>query len=127
MKRAGRAIWTAAAVLALCLTVLQNVVLAPHSFTNIAAVQYTDGTALVAQYRGDGLVVEQVTPEGVVTHSFSVGERRSGQLVTLSDMAARQPITEFELLAVRGVGEAKARRYGGAFLEEIKRYLQEKA
>lgn len=88
MKRAGRAIWTAAAVLALCLTVLQNVVLAPHSFTNIAAVQYTDGTALVAQYRGDGLVVEQVTPEGVVTHSFSVGERRSGQLVTLSDMAA---------------------------------------
>ena len=42
-------------------------------------------------------------------------------------MAARQPITEFELLAVRGVGEAKARRYGGAFLEEIKRYLQEKA
>ena len=46
---------------------------------------------------------------------------------TLSDMAARQPITEFELLAVRGVGEAKARRYGGAFLEEIKRYLQEKA
>ena len=46
---------------------------------------------------------------------------------TLSDMAARQPITEFELLAVRGVGEAKAKRYGEAFLEEIKRYLQEKA
>ena len=28
---------------------------------------------------------------------------------------------------IKGVGEAKAKRYGEAFLEEIKRYLQEKA
>ncbi|MDO4270625.1 MAG: DNA helicase RecQ [Eubacteriales bacterium] len=44
---------------------------------------------------------------------------------TLSDMAARKPITEFELLSVRGVGEAKANRYGEAFLEEIKDYLRD--
>lgn len=43
----------------------------------------------------------------------------------LSDMAARRPITEYDFLAVRGVGEAKARRYGEAFLEEIKAYLRE--
>lgn len=46
---------------------------------------------------------------------------------TLADMAARQPITEFELLAVRGVGEAKARRYGSAFLDAIKDYLRDGA
>ena len=45
---------------------------------------------------------------------------------TLADMAARQPITEFELLTVRGVGEAKARRYGDAFLDAIKDYLRDK-
>lgn len=43
---------------------------------------------------------------------------------TLADMAARQPITEFEFLEVRGVGEAKANRYGEIFLEEIKSYLR---
>ncbi|MDY3618358.1 DNA helicase RecQ [Agathobaculum sp.] len=46
---------------------------------------------------------------------------------TLSDMAARQPITEFEFLACRGVGEAKAAKYGEAFLEEIKAFLREQA
>lgn len=45
---------------------------------------------------------------------------------TLADMAVRQPITEFELLTVRGVGEAKARRYGDAFLDAIKDYLRDK-
>ena len=45
---------------------------------------------------------------------------------TLADMAARQPITKFELLTVRGVGEAKARRYGDAFLDAIKDYLRDK-
>lgn len=45
---------------------------------------------------------------------------------TLADMAARQPITEFELLTVRGVGEARARRYGDAFLDAIKDYLRDK-
>lgn len=43
---------------------------------------------------------------------------------TLADMAARQPVTEFEFLEVRGVGEAKANRYGEIFLEEIKSYLR---
>ena len=46
---------------------------------------------------------------------------------TLSDMAARRPTTEGELLDVRGVGEAKARRYGKEFLEEIRQYLAESA
>ena len=44
----------------------------------------------------------------------------------LSDMAARKPITAEEFLEVRGVGEAKADRYGVPFLETIKAYLREK-
>ena len=44
---------------------------------------------------------------------------------TLSDMAARRPTSEGALLEVRGVGEAKARRYGADFLEEIRNYLEE--
>ena len=43
----------------------------------------------------------------------------------LSDMAARKPITAEEFMEVRGVGAAKAGRYGDAFLETIKAYLQE--
>ena len=39
---------------------------------------------------------------------------------TLADMAARQPKSEYELLGVRGVGEAKARRYGAEFVDCIR-------
>lgn len=46
---------------------------------------------------------------------------------TLADMAARQPKNRMELLAVRGVGEAKAHRYGEEFLEEIAAYQRENA
>lgn len=38
---------------------------------------------------------------------------------TLQDMAARRPRTMEEFLAVSGVGEVKARRYGAAFLQAI--------
>lgn len=41
---------------------------------------------------------------------------------TLADMAARMPKTMAEFLTVSGVGEAKARRYGTAFLLEIEKY-----
>ena len=44
---------------------------------------------------------------------------------TLADMAARQPKSEYELLGVRGVGEAKARRYGAEFVDCIRAYLEE--
>ena len=44
---------------------------------------------------------------------------------TLTDMAARQPKSEYELLGVRGVGEAKARRYGAEFVDCIRDYLEE--
>ena len=40
----------------------------------------------------------------------------------LADMAARAPKTEAEFLAVSGVGEAKAGRYGAQFLDEIRRW-----
>ena len=40
-------------------------------------------------------------------------------------MAARQPKSEYELLGVRGVGEAKARRYGAEFVDCIRDYLDE--
>ena len=45
---------------------------------------------------------------------------------TLADMAARQPKSEYELLGVRGVGEAKARRYGAEFVDCIRDYLKAK-
>ena len=45
---------------------------------------------------------------------------------TLADMAARQPKNEYELLGVRGVGEAKARRYGAEFVDCIRAYLEAK-
>ena len=37
-------------------------------------------------------------------------------------MAARAPETEAEFLAVSGVGEAEAGRYGAQFLDEIRRW-----
>ena len=40
---------------------------------------------------------------------------------TLEDMAAKAPKTMEQFLAVSGVGEVKARRYGKAFLDVIKR------
>ena len=43
---------------------------------------------------------------------------------TLSDMAARKPQTPDELLQVSGVGEIKAKRYGGQFLQAIRSYMQ---
>ena len=44
---------------------------------------------------------------------------------TLADMAAKQPSSEFDLLSVRGVGDAKARRYGKEFLAAIRKYRNE--
>lgn len=41
---------------------------------------------------------------------------------TLDEMAAKEPKTMNQLLAVSGVGEAKAKRYGRAFLAEIRKY-----
>ena len=44
---------------------------------------------------------------------------------TLTDMAVKQPSSEFDLLSVRGVGDAKARRYGKEFLAAIQKYRDE--
>lgn len=41
---------------------------------------------------------------------------------TLADMCEKQPTTEGDLLAVSGVGQVKAERYGAAFLEAIREY-----
>lgn len=41
----------------------------------------------------------------------------------LADMAAKQPLTLEEFRLVSGVGEVKAKKYGGAFLEEISAWL----
>jgi ATP-dependent DNA helicase RecQ len=43
---------------------------------------------------------------------------------TLREMAARRPGSEGELLAVNGIGEAKLKRYGGAFLEAIEAFAR---
>jgi ATP-dependent DNA helicase RecQ len=37
----------------------------------------------------------------------------------------KYPIIEEELVNINGVGEGKAKRYGGKFLELIKRYIEE--
>lgn len=42
---------------------------------------------------------------------------------TLADMAARQPLSMVEFLAVNGVGEVKAKRYGRQFLEAIAEFV----
>lgn len=88
MKKEGRGILIAALLLALCLSVVQNIVLASHPYTNIAAVQYTDGGALVAQYQEDGLVVERVEPGATVSWQCKVPDRIDGKLVSLQDLAA---------------------------------------
>ncbi len=41
----------------------------------------------------------------------------------LKYMAAQKPTTKEEFLEIRGVGEYTAKRYGKAFLNEIKNYL----
>lgn len=41
---------------------------------------------------------------------------------TLEDMAAKLPKTMEQFLTVSGVGEVKAKRYGNAFLTEIRKY-----
>lgn len=78
---------TLALLLAVCLTVLQNILPSFHEFDNIASIQYSNGTALVAQYRGSGLTVERVTQQGAVTGSFTVAGKSGGRLVSLNDMA----------------------------------------
>lgn len=88
MKKAGRGVMSLALLLAICLTVLVNVLPSFHEFDNIAAVQYTDGEALVAQYRGSGITVEKISASGVVTGSFNIPGKSGGKLVSLSDMAA---------------------------------------
>jgi len=45
---------------------------------------------------------------------------------SLTDMAARQPATMSEFMAVSGVGSVKAQRYGKEFLEAIQNWKREK-
>lgn len=88
MKNQSKGILIAALILALCLSVAQNVLLAGHEFTNIAAVQYADGGVLTARYTDNGLTVERVEPGGTVSQQFTLPEKSGGKLVSLSDMAA---------------------------------------
>ena len=47
------------------------------------------------------------------------------QEYSLEDMCLKYPIIEEELVNINGVGEGKAKRYGGKFLELIQRYIEE--
>lgn len=87
-KKEGRGLLVAVLVLALCLSVVQNIVLGNHTYSNIAAVQYSSGGALVARYEGDGLVVERVESDGIASWRFTVPGKIDGNLVSLNDMAA---------------------------------------
>jgi ATP-dependent DNA helicase RecQ len=44
---------------------------------------------------------------------------------TLSEMAQKRPISEFQLKQISGVGEEKCRRYGEAFINEILGFARE--
>ena len=44
---------------------------------------------------------------------------------SLEDMALKYPISKEELINIHGVGEGKAKKYGGAFLELISQYVEE--
>ncbi|MDC7995681.1 DNA helicase RecQ [Altibacter sp. HG106] len=44
---------------------------------------------------------------------------------SLEDMALKYPVTFEELSNVHGVGEGKAKKYGGSFLKLIQRYVEE--
>ncbi|MFS4417828.1 RecQ family ATP-dependent DNA helicase [Maribacter sp. 2307ULW6-5] len=44
---------------------------------------------------------------------------------SLEDMALKYPISKEELMNVHGVGDGKARKFGGPFLDFIKKYVQE--
>ncbi len=58
------------------------------------------------------LAAEQGVPPYVIFHNR-----------TLKEMSRSLPTTRSELAGVTGVGEAKLKRYGNCFLEEIRRYL----
>ena len=47
------------------------------------------------------------------------------QEYSLEDMALKYPISELELQNINGVGEGKAKRYGGKFISLIKTYVDE--
>jgi len=47
------------------------------------------------------------------------------QEYSLEDMCLKYPIIEEELVNINGVGEGKAKRYGGKFLKLIQRYIEE--
>lgn len=88
MKKEGRGILVAVFVLALCLSVVQNILLASHDYANLAAVQYVDGGALVARYGENGLIIERVEPDATVSGRFTLPETIGGKWVSLQDMAA---------------------------------------
>ena len=47
------------------------------------------------------------------------------QEYSLEDMCLKYPINEEELININGVGEGKAKRYGGKFIELINKYIEE--
>ena len=46
---------------------------------------------------------------------------------TLVDMADKRPLTDADMLNVSGVGERKLQLYGDSFIEEIRKFVREKA
>lgn len=45
---------------------------------------------------------------------------------TLREMSGKVPLTDEELLSVKGVGEQKRVKYGAVFLQELQAYKTEK-
>ena len=82
MKKEGRGILIAVFVLALCLSVVQNIVLASHSYSNLAAVQYTEGGALLARYGENGLIVERGKDRRQAGIPSGYGGRYPGQCLS---------------------------------------------
>ena len=69
--------------------------------------------------------MRSVMCEPALQHAQACRRTLSFPTQRFADMAAKQPSSEFDLLSVRGVGDAKARRYGKEFLAAIQKYRDE--
>jgi ATP-dependent DNA helicase RecQ len=96
-----------------------------HDYTDV-----DDGNIILPQKGGVG-AADEVLFKILKELRKEVGAEKSlppyviFQDPSLEDMATRYPITTSELANISGVGQGKAKKYGGEFLEVIERYVED--
>ncbi len=103
----------------------------PGSFKIVEDVQYSDTDSETPERSGGGWVADEEL-FGILKGLRKTIARQKNlppyvifQDPSLEAMATTYPITEEELANIPGVGKGKAKRYGEAFLEIIKRHVEE--